>query len=318
MQVEPDHALLQQLPDSPSRLVFILGPHRSGTTMLHHLLARTGCFNYVSAYDVIEYPRLLSNRAQGCEAARKTALAAALSNDRDRGLDGIPIGPEQPEEYGFVLNLHIYEPRLTEATLPRFRALCAKRRFLAGNDRPLLLKEPSEFYGNLERMRRWFPDARFLFIHRHPLHVLDSQVRAWRKALEAPSRYGSMLSPEYAEIFGSNAQERAKYQAAYRTVKGCEWVLEYLARGYQHYLEQIQAIPRDRVLVETYESLCAGPRRYFMRVAKLLDLPLPEPDLAFIATRQNAPAPEVLEAWRRGIDGVRDYLDEFDYGDMPD
>jgi hypothetical protein len=314
--VAADDAFLERLGDPPSSLVFIFGPHRSGTTFLHHLLARSGRFNYVSAYDVIEYDRLLANRIEGREAEARARLAAELERLGDRGLDGIPVGVDEPEEYGFLLGLDLYAPRITPETLPRFRQICAKRRFLLGDDRPLLLKEPGEFYGNFEFIHRQFPQARMLFLHRHPLQVLDSQVRAWRKALEARSPYGSLLSKDYDRVMAS--EERRKYQVAYESVQGCEWVLGYLARGYRYYLDHIGRLPRDRVLVETYESVCTAPRRYFARVASFLGVDLPAPDTAFVAPRRVSASPQVQAAWERGRERLRDYLDAFEYPDEPE
>jgi hypothetical protein len=315
--LDDDAALIDQIGAPPSQLVFLLGPHRSGTTLLHHLLVQTRRFNYVRAYDVIEYPRLIANRRSGREAAVMATLAADLARFGDRGLDGIPVGPEHPEEYGFVLALRLYEPRLTPETFDRFRELCRKRRTLDNSDAPLLLKEPSEFYANIAGVHRLVPDAKFLFIHRHPLHVLASQVRAWQKALESRSHYGSLLSPDYAAIFESPDDLR-KYQIAYASVQGCEWVLQELIRGYRHYLDTIDTIPRRQCSSDTYESLCAAPRRAFARIARLLELELPEPQHDFVAPRRIPIPATVRAAYLRHVDDLRDYLDTFDYPDLPD
>src|SRR5437867_8116334 len=64
----PDAPYLAQLKALPSTLVFIMGCHRSGTSLLHHLLAYTGQVNYVTAYDVVHYDSMLFNRVTGREA----------------------------------------------------------------------------------------------------------------------------------------------------------------------------------------------------------------------------------------------------------
>jgi hypothetical protein len=317
MQAASDDAYLDRLGAPPSSLVFIMGAHRSGTSFLHHLLARTGRFNHVSAYDVVEYDRLLANRILGREDEVKRRLGEELGRLGDRGLDGIPVGVDHPEEYGFVLNLDLYGARITPETLPRFRQLCAKRRWLLGDDRPLLLKEPSEMYGNIGYLHAQFPEARMLFIHRHPLRVLDSQVRSWRTALEARSHYGSLLSRDYERVV-SSPEERARYQAAYNSVQGAEWVLEYLIAGFDHYLEQIERLPRDRVLVETYETICASPRRYFARVSKFLGVDLPEPEVAFVSPRRLEVSPRAQAAYDRHVERLRDYLEHLDYPEQPE
>ena len=55
----PHRHLLESVDLQP---VFIVGDSRSGTTVLYHLLARTGCFNPVTVYHILCGHELLSNR----------------------------------------------------------------------------------------------------------------------------------------------------------------------------------------------------------------------------------------------------------------
>src|SRR5437773_12560452 len=98
-----DAPYLGQLQTLPSELVFIMGCHRSGTSMLYHLLAYTGQLDYVSAYDIIKYSELLYNRITGREAQVKTDLQRVLQQEATRGLDDLPVGTDLPEEYRFLL-----------------------------------------------------------------------------------------------------------------------------------------------------------------------------------------------------------------------
>ncbi|NEN93018.1 MAG: sulfotransferase [Okeania sp. SIO3H1] len=41
--------------------IFIMGEHRSGTTLLYKSLVATECFNCVTAYHIIKYDQILSN-----------------------------------------------------------------------------------------------------------------------------------------------------------------------------------------------------------------------------------------------------------------
>src|SRR5262245_33093131 len=99
----PDAPYLEQLQALPSSLVFIMGCHRSGTSLLHHLLAYTGQVNYLSAYDIIKYDELLYNRLMGYEARVKAELQQCLGAEKNRGLDHLPVGADFPEEYRFLL-----------------------------------------------------------------------------------------------------------------------------------------------------------------------------------------------------------------------
>jgi hypothetical protein len=177
----PDAPYLNGLVDRPSQLIFIMGCHRSGTTFLHRLLADSGCFDFLSAYEVIAYRSILENRVRGVVQQAKASLQAALlAEGPDRGIDHVPVDVDAPEEYGFILpGYDLFVPRLTAANQPMFEEICRKKRWLAGEDRPLLLKEPNEFYGNLLTVRRLYPEARFIVNHRHPLVVLASHIDSW-------------------------------------------------------------------------------------------------------------------------------------------
>ncbi|NJN19548.1 MAG: sulfotransferase, partial [Oscillochloris sp.] len=88
-----------------TELVFIMGDHRSGTTLLYQLLAATGGFNVVTAYHVINFDQVLADHGAGRSAAARCELAARLGalGISDRKLDGVIVSPDLPEEYGFLL-----------------------------------------------------------------------------------------------------------------------------------------------------------------------------------------------------------------------
>src|SRR5215470_10181835 len=76
-----DAPYLGQLQALPSSLVFIMGCHRSGTSLLYHLLAYTGQVDYLSAYDIIKYDELLYNRLTERETQVKADLQRVLQRE---------------------------------------------------------------------------------------------------------------------------------------------------------------------------------------------------------------------------------------------
>ena len=56
-----DAPYLELLAGVDFRPIFIVGDHRSGTTLLYKTLVATGCFNFVKAYHIIKYDEILSN-----------------------------------------------------------------------------------------------------------------------------------------------------------------------------------------------------------------------------------------------------------------
>ena len=106
------------LQDVTFRPLFIIGDHRSGTTLLYQLLAKTECFNVVNTYHVICYDEIVANHALGCEQAAQGALADLLAARGllNRVIDDVQVSPDLPEEYGFVLRHVGFKPQLNDET----------------------------------------------------------------------------------------------------------------------------------------------------------------------------------------------------------
>ena len=88
-----DAAYSGHLQALPSSLVFIMGCHRSGTSLLYHLLAYTGQVDYLSAYDIIKYDELLYNRMTGRETQVKADLQRVLQQHKPKSPSAPPAGP---------------------------------------------------------------------------------------------------------------------------------------------------------------------------------------------------------------------------------
>ena len=64
MGINPDQDYIQDLEQVDFQPVFILGMHRSGTSILYKMLTATDTYNPVTAYHLINYNELLSNYHQ--------------------------------------------------------------------------------------------------------------------------------------------------------------------------------------------------------------------------------------------------------------
>ena len=102
VKLNPDLQYMTLLRDTVVRPVFIMGDHRSGTTLLYRLLDQTQCFNVVRAYHIIRYGEILSNYFDKIEDHVKMELSAYFSQlgVTDRMIDGVAVTPDLPEEYG--------------------------------------------------------------------------------------------------------------------------------------------------------------------------------------------------------------------------
>src|SRR5262245_49566598 len=105
-QLAPDRELMHLTERLSFQLLFIMGDHRSGTTMLYQGLAATAEFTPVTAYHVIRYDHILSDHVAGRTARAKAALQESFVERGlvDRIIDNVPVTPDLPEEYGFAID----------------------------------------------------------------------------------------------------------------------------------------------------------------------------------------------------------------------
>ncbi|HEU0142279.1 MAG TPA: sulfotransferase [Bryobacteraceae bacterium] len=324
----PDAQYLDRLQALPPSLIFIMGCHRSGTSLLHHLLAYTGQVNYVSTYDVIHYDSLLAHRITGREEAVKAELRERLKTEKNRGLDDLPVGVDLPEEYRFVLTTfdisfsmrsrrridEIFAPHLTQETFGKFIELCRKKQFLARRDQPLVLKNPADYYFNFLAVHQMLPDAKFVFIHRHPLEVLNSYLLSFGALMNRQSSYWSMLDGGYRRFFGPAAVERIVAALSMRTGWYARQVLLRLIESFGYYLDNIARVPRDRFVVLRYEDLCLDPKGCLDRIGTHLGLSI-EPRIpeGFVAPRHRPVMPRARRQYARQRDALLPYLNHLGY-----
>jgi hypothetical protein len=324
----PDTPYLAQLKTLPSTLVFIMGCHRSGTSLLHHLLAYTRQVNYLTTYDVIHYDSVLFNRATGREAEVKAALQQRLGAEKDRGLDHLPVGVDLPEEYRFILTTfdiplgwqsrrridEIFAPHLTPRTLDKFLELCRKKHFLAPHDQPLVLKDPADHYFNFLEVHRMLPQAKFIFIHRHPLPVLNSYLHSFGALMDKKSSYWALLDPGYAKFFGGLSLKRMLAAVSMRTDWYTRLVLARLIASFHYYLDNISRIPEDRYAVLRYEDLCRDPGGCLSSLGTRLNLTIvPRVPQNFVEARRLDVLPRAIRQYRKQHEALRPYLEHCRY-----
>lgn len=269
-----DHPYANLVREVPFRPIFIIGDHRTGTTILYKMLGATGCFNIVTAYHLICYNELVHNHLHGLTEERKGELAALFARKglTDRGIDGVPAGPDTPEEYGFILRNGGYRPQLRPDNLADLITLCRKVQFTAAPDRLLLLKNPWDFL-NFMYVKEVFPDSRFIFIHRNPINTVNSQLKATRSLLQTRNAYVALVVPWYAEIFHQPIRLRlARLMFSSRFGLGLRVVIRHVARATSYFLQHIPSLSATDYVSVRYEDLCSDPRRTITGILDTLAL----------------------------------------------
>ncbi len=186
--------------DTLSPPVFILGHWRSGTTHLYNIMTKSGAWGYVPPvatglpWDLFGIARVFN-----------PLLERALPSHRY--IDNIPVTPESPQEDEIAMaNMSdlsfyhgIYFPHAFSDLVRRglFFDGCSQKeienwqtRFIyllrklskLQDYKPMLVKNPV-YTGRLAMLRKMFPEAKFVHIHRNPYEVFVSMRNFYKKLL---------------------------------------------------------------------------------------------------------------------------------------
>ena len=272
-----DMQYLDKIKNISFKPVFIMGLQRSGTSILYKMLGATNCFNVITAYHIIKYNELLHNHINNLEDDVKDKLSEFIRDQSQmtRGIDQLQITPDFPEEYGFLLAQKTKQSRLNKNNLSLFTELCKKIQFISDSKKPLLMKNPFDF-SNFIYIRKVFPNANFIFIHRNPMKTLNSQIKAMQILLQNKSTYMAMLSPWYDQVFDSNIRLRY-YRFVYssRTPIRVTSSIKRIANETNIFLKNIDVLLKDEEYINVrYEDLCQDPRSIIADIMKFLDMPL--------------------------------------------
>jgi len=262
--------------------VFIIGNHRSGTTFLHRLLSKDQKqFSTMKMWEILLAPSITQRRTVGgiAEAARwlREKLAEGLKRlERDWQEKSVmhDVSFQEPEEDDYLL-LHIWSALttglssglLTEAipytyfdtALPEkdrhrimgFYRQCIQRHMFADRancrlSRTYLAKNPA-FSPKVATARRYFPDARFIYLVRNPMEMVPSFVSMMRFSWD---------------VLGIPGRDQAL--ADYIRAMARHW--------YRYPLEQMDAILEGHAAIVTYDELTQDPERTVQRIYKELKL----------------------------------------------
>jgi hypothetical protein len=278
MNPRDDSVLIPGLRSVPPRPIFVLGLHRSGTTFLCRTLAAAFPLASLTVYHVVHYDRILRNADEGrtesaCRELNRKFRAWQMAT---RGIDDIPLASDMPEEYGWILRRRAGSFQTNPRTAPVLDELCRKLHFLAPQAPAVLLKNPWDSGRAADILKR-FPQARFLFLQRDPLAIVNSQFRVARDFSRQKNPFIHMLMRgipwgrtwlRLQRAAGTILGERGPGRIALRII--LRSVTRELAR-----LEASWAVvPRDQRLAFDYEDFTGDLRASLERVAAFLKLPL--------------------------------------------
>jgi hypothetical protein len=270
--------------------VYVCGLARSGSTLLHHVLA---AHPGVATHRVKDYP-LVCTPYWWRQATRRFPPAAPRERAHGDRVQITPDSPEALEEMVWAAFFpHCHDPSVSnllgaETSHPRFEA------FYRDHIRKLLLAEQAERYAakanyhvaRLLYLHRLFPDARFLIPVREPASQIASLMRQHERFSAGERRHPRALAyMQWSGHFefgldrrpihlGDGPQVRAVLEAWDRGEEVRGWARYWaLVHEYLHRVLDAEPGLRSAALVVRYEEMCDRPADVLMAVLEHCRMP---------------------------------------------
>jgi hypothetical protein len=151
--------------------------------------------------------------------------------------------------------------------------LCKKLMYISNNNNPILLKSTHENQ-NFLILKKIYPNAKFIFIHRNPLFQISSTLKAWQNVFTKKNIFTAILSDWYDKNY-QNPIFRLIFKMYYSFTPippGLIKIIYHTTKSTQYYLSNIKKLERDDYISITYEELCRSPIKTFNKLKKFLNI----------------------------------------------
>lgn len=322
-----DASLLPLIQNVAARPVFIMGLHRSGTTFLYDSVARCFPVANLSLYHLFYYDRLLRNHEEGQENRDRQTLNRLFRSlgITDRKLDAVYVDDRMVEEYGWILRNHSFSMKVTASNWHVLDEMCRKLQYVTPGAQAVLLKNPWDT-GNARKILQWFPNARFIYITRDPIYILNSQINAAISLLTGSQPFQTLLVDNFKTILGRTSLNLV--YAGWKVMRGIkmltgnrpfEMILRPLTalaveQQLKQYYQDLEELPPETVYALDYQSFNERPQHHLRELADFLDLPLmmdpekinPQPRKGHLKSPLQDYEPQFMERLRRQIPQLAD------------
>ncbi len=244
--------------------LFVVGHWRSGTTLLHEMLAQDERFGWPSTFECFVPTHFLLSRPV------LNPLVKLLMPSK-RPMDSMPAGAEYPQEDEFALiglgaptpYRHIAfcndEPKYTgllnlmdtpadQVEQVRDALTWFYKAQTYQKQKRLLLKSPTHT-GRIGHLAKWFANAKFIHITRHPHKIFPSTVHLWKSLCKVQG-----------------------YQYPKDDSKLVQYVNECYQQMYKGFFAQQEQIPDSHITHLQFEDLVKDPVGQLRSVYRDLDL----------------------------------------------
>lgn len=294
--------------------LFIIGHQRSGTTLLHRLLALDRNSRVLKLHEMF-LPATSIQRGLGAAASLDNVLGGHVGRWFEK-LQDRKLGPmdqvhrirfDEVEEDEFVLwtvyasamcvndspvstgdtaldemrDFDRWDPAEQEQALNWYRACVTKkvqRQPTADGSPPLVVSKNPAFSQKIPYLVRTFPDARFVYLVRNPLRTIPSRLSLIREIWR--HRF-----PGFTEM--NEEQVETILQDSFNTYRFAE--------------RDLVEVPRGKRLVFTYDEFSSAPSRALSQLYRHFKLPGPPPELEAELSRLDESQPDRTSGHRYSL-----------------
>lgn len=281
-------------------LIFIMGAHRSGTTLLTQWLANLGFAYPTNLMSRFYKTPIIASKIQLLLTDERYNYRNELK-DFNSGIDfnsenGKTRGALAPNEFWYFWRRFLPFEELdylpTEELLKKVDVDTMKSEFSGIVDvfeKPFALKGMILNY-NIDFLDKIFEKAIFIYTKRDPLTNIESALKAREKQLGSIDEWYSFKIPEYEELKMLNPYEQVAGQI-YHINKAVENGLEHIAE--------------HKKMTVNYEEFCENPKKFFDELKEKLQIQGYEIDKeydgedSFNVTRKSVKDENILKAYKK-------------------
>ena len=257
--------------------IFIVGNPRSGTTLLHRMMARDQeSFTSLATWEILLAPAIIQRKFIWALAAFDRHIGHPLHHLVDWIERAIPgpnahkMGLSEPEEDEYLLAHNFttlilwtvfpmrevlidyfyfderLAPEIQKKSMDFYHASIQRHLYAHGGNKTLLSKNPS-FTTRIQALQTWFPDARIISTNRNPLEMVPS-LMSWMSA-----GWHTFCDPLEKYLFRDDVLSLTHYY-------------------YWYPLELLHDSPVNRYAIVRYDDLTADPEKVITGIYQQLEI----------------------------------------------
>lgn len=245
-----EQQLTEDLTEPQLPQVFIVGPPRSGSTLVGQLLAHWGGFGYISNF----LARFYMAPGVGARIERTLDINNTMGQPDYVSDHARTKGWHEPHEFGYFwarwFNQGQETHKLSNEALSKICTpdlLKSLASIESVYQSPMVYKNNTWFTFHIEFLSHLIPNSVFVICNRELIYVAQSIYQARLKLAGDQSQWWSLCPPEYRDLLDKNWDEQIAGQIYY-TIK--------------HMEEGLRNVSNRRVIRAPYEAICENPTSF--------------------------------------------------------